>query len=108
MEGAPEAKVLHVAGFVPFVPAMNPAKYEILGDDMQILTLKLDDGETGVAEPGAMNFMHPAMHASVNCDDKCGRWCSGESCIMSKFTGREATVSWASRRRSRGRSSRSS
>ena len=31
--------------------------YEIFGDDMQIVEIELDPGETVVAEAGAMNYM---------------------------------------------------
>ena len=31
--------------------------YEILGDDMQIVEVELDPGETVIAEAGAMNYM---------------------------------------------------
>jgi uncharacterized protein (TIGR00266 family) len=35
--------------------------YEILGDDMQIVEIELDPGETVVAEAGAMNYMHDGI-----------------------------------------------
>ena len=35
--------------------------YEILGDDMQIVEIELDPGETFVAEAGAMNYMHDGI-----------------------------------------------
>ena len=31
--------------------------YDILGDDMQIVEIELDPGETVIAEAGAMNYM---------------------------------------------------
>ena len=31
--------------------------YEIFGDDMQIVEVELDPGETVIAEAGAMNYM---------------------------------------------------
>ena len=31
--------------------------YKIIGDDMQIVEIELDPGETVVAEAGAMNYM---------------------------------------------------
>ena len=31
--------------------------YELIGDDMQIVEIELDPGETVVAEAGAMNYM---------------------------------------------------
>ena len=34
-----------VGGFTTFAPLIVPSKYEILGDDMQILSVQLDLGE---------------------------------------------------------------
>jgi hypothetical protein len=31
--------------------------YQVLGDDMQIVEVELDSGETVIAEAGAMNYM---------------------------------------------------
>ena len=31
--------------------------YELFGDDMQIVEIELDPGETVIAEAGAMNYM---------------------------------------------------
>lgn len=83
-----EAQVLAVLGFEQFAPVGVPKKYEILGDDSQILTVKLDDGETLIAETGSMNFMHPSVESDVDCHDCCGRMCSGEKCIFATFTGK--------------------
>ncbi|HOO91306.1 MAG TPA: AIM24 family protein, partial [Syntrophales bacterium] len=35
--------------------------YEILGDDMQIVEVELDPGETVVAEAGGMNYMEDGI-----------------------------------------------
>ena len=35
--------------------------YEIFGDDMQIVEIELDPGETVVAEAGAMNYMEDGI-----------------------------------------------
>lgn len=75
-----------VGGFETYVPTMVPSKYEVLGDDMQVLSIKLDDGELVRAEPGSMNFMHPSVTMSVDCQNCWGRCCSGEHCIMANFT----------------------
>ena len=39
----------------------HEVNYEILGDDMQIVEIELDPGETVVAEAGAMNYMHDGI-----------------------------------------------
>ena len=41
--------------------------YEILGNDMQIVEIELDPGETVVAEAGAMNYMEQGN----SCYDSC-------------------------------------
>ena len=35
--------------------------YEIFGDDMQIVEVELDPGETVIAEAGAMNYMEDGI-----------------------------------------------
>ncbi len=35
--------------------------YEIIGDDMQLVEVELDPGETVIAEAGAMNYMDSAI-----------------------------------------------
>ena len=35
--------------------------YRIIGDDMQIVEVELDPGETVVAEAGAMNYMEDGI-----------------------------------------------
>ena len=35
--------------------------YEIVGDDMQLVEVELDPGETVVAEAGAMNYMEEGI-----------------------------------------------
>ena len=85
--GVPEGEVVAVmGGFEVFTPVMASPKVEILGDDMQVLSIKLDAHEKVTAEPGSMNFMHPDVKMSVDCADCWGRCCSGEPCIMSTFT----------------------
>jgi uncharacterized protein (TIGR00266 family) len=56
------ARAAGPAGAPPPIPHGSPTKchevdYEIFGDDMQIVEVELDPGETVVAEAGAMNYM---------------------------------------------------
>jgi len=44
-------------GFDAYTGEGVSGKYEILGDDMQILTVNLKDGELLTTEPGTMSFM---------------------------------------------------
>ena len=74
--------------------------YEILGDDMQIVEVELDPGETVVAEAGAMNYMHDGITFEAKMGDgstpgegimgkllSAGkRVLTGESIFMTHFT----------------------
>ena len=61
--------------------------YEILGDDLQMVEIELDPGETVIAEAGAMNY----MEAGIEFEAKHGRRhpsptraCSASSCEVGK------------------------
>jgi len=43
--------------------------YEILGDDMQIVEVELDPGETVIAEAGAMNYMEDGINFETRMGD---------------------------------------
>ena len=43
--------------------------YEIFGDDMQIVEVELDPGETVVAEAGAMNYMDEGIDFAAHMGD---------------------------------------
>ncbi len=43
--------------------------YEIIGDDLQIVEVELDPGETVVAEAGAMNYMHDGISYEAKMGD---------------------------------------
>ena len=74
--------------------------YEILGDDMQIVEIELDPGETVVAEAGAMNYMHDGITFEARMGDGSDpeqgimgkllsagkRVLTGESIFMTHFT----------------------
>ena len=74
--------------------------YEIFGDDMQIVEVELDPGETVVAEAGAMNYMEQDIQFEARMGDgsqpKQGimgkllsagsRMLTGESLFMTHFT----------------------
>lgn len=44
-------------GVAPFPMKSHEVDYEIFGDDMQIVEVELDPGETVIAEAGAMNYL---------------------------------------------------
>ena len=74
--------------------------YEIIGDDMQIVEVELDAGETVVAEAGAMNYMEDGISFEAKMGDgskpssglfgklmNAGqRMLTGESIFMTHFT----------------------
>lgn len=74
--------------------------YEIFGDDMQIVEVELDPGETVIAEAGAMNYMDDMIRFEAKMGDgsdvnqgffskafgAAGRMLTGESLFMTHFT----------------------
>jgi len=79
--------------------------YEIIGDDIQIVEVELDPGETVIAEAGAMNYMEDGItfeakmgDGSVASEGFMGRifsagkrLVSGESIFMTHFTNSSGT-----------------
>jgi len=57
--------------------------YEIIGDDIQIIEVELDPGETVIAEAGAMNYMEDG----INFTAKMGDGSESESGIMGLLKG---------------------
>jgi uncharacterized protein (TIGR00266 family) len=74
--------------------------YEIIGDDMQMVEVELDPGETCIAEAGAMNYMEEGIEFEAQMGDGSGaaegflgkvfsagkRALTGESIFMTHFT----------------------
>lgn len=74
--------------------------YEIIGDDMQIIEIELDGGETVIAEAGAMNYMEDGISFEAKMGDGSEpnkdmfgklldmgkRAISGESLFLTHFT----------------------
>ena len=79
--------------------------YEIIGNDMQLLEVELDPGETVVAEAGAMNYMEEGIEFQAKMGDGSDpdqgfmgklfsagkRVISGESLFMTHFTNHSST-----------------
>ncbi|MDH3196910.1 MAG: TIGR00266 family protein [Candidatus Krumholzibacteria bacterium] len=80
--------------------ASHAIDYEILGDDMQIVEIELDPGETVIAEAGAMNYMDDGVTFEAKMGDGSAatesmlgkllnvgkRVLTGESVFMTHFT----------------------
>jgi len=76
--------------------------YQILGNDMQIVEVELDPGETVIAEAGAMSYMEDDIEFAAKMGDGSepeqgmmgkllsagGRMLTGESIFMTHFTNR--------------------
>jgi uncharacterized protein (AIM24 family) len=76
--------------------------YELFGDDMQIVEIELDPGETVIAEAGAMNYMEEGIGFEAKMGDGSKpvgglfdslldvgkRVLTGESIFMTHFTNR--------------------
>jgi uncharacterized protein (TIGR00266 family) len=57
--------------------------YEVVGDDMQMVVVELDPGETVIAEAGAMNY----MEADINFEAKMGDGSQPGQGLMGKLLG---------------------
>ncbi len=71
---------------VPAVPAKatqhsHEIDYEIFGDDMQIVEVELDPGETIIAEAGAMNY----LESEINFEAKMGDGSAPNEGVMGKL-----------------------
>lgn len=78
--------------------------YELIGDDMQIIEIELDQGETVIAEAGAMNYMEDGIEFEARLGDGSSpdqgmlgklldmgkRAVTGESLFLTHFTNRVA------------------
>lgn len=61
-------------------------KYEILGDDMQVITLEMQPDQVMISEPGTMLTMSKDIKTEVVWDDCCARMCGGEPPMNVKYT----------------------
>jgi uncharacterized protein (TIGR00266 family) len=121
---APAGEILpslfgHAPSGPPPIPATGPAAaasasgrrsheidYEIFGDDMQIVEVELDPGETVIAEAGAMNYMEEDIAFVAKMGDGSNpneglmgkllsvgkRALTGESLFMTHFTNEGASA----------------
>jgi len=61
-------------------------KYTIVGDDSQVITVMLGQGDSVTTEPSAMFHMSDGVTADISCAP-CFRWCFlGESCCLTTYT----------------------
>jgi len=79
------AGYLEAAGFEEIVP-VNGDKYDIVGADSQIITIKVEEGEQVQTEPGTMMMMSPGIKPSCITKDCMGRCIGGEPCFNIIYT----------------------
>uniref|UniRef100_A0A6T9FIH3 Uncharacterized protein n=1 Tax=Haptolina ericina TaxID=156174 RepID=A0A6T9FIH3_9EUKA len=70
------------------VDGQDEVYYEVFGEDMQILHLKMATGKTITALPGSMVYMQNHVKGSCNCGPStcCGRWLSCNPCCMATYS----------------------
>ena len=74
-----------IAVYVPC--SLVPDKYDIIGEDAQILNIAMGPGDEIYTEPGTMMYKGEGIEASCSaCDDPCGRCCAGGEKFMCNST----------------------
>ncbi len=76
-------------GFVPFQPpVLDEPRWQISGDDCQVVTVMLEPSEVLKTEPGSMMFMSPSVETDVDCGcvGGCVRKCAGEDFVKVELT----------------------
>ncbi len=105
MPGIPPMPAAYAAPAAQTAVRSHEIDFKIMGDDMQIVEVELDPGETVIAEAGSMNYMEAGIHFETKMGDgsnpKSGfmdklmsvgkRMLTGESLFMTHFTNRGQT-----------------
>ncbi len=100
LAAAPSAALSPPVGAAGGTRAAHEIDYKILGEEMQMVEIELDPGETVIAEAGSMNYMSPSIRFETKMGDgsnpKSGFWdkmkqvgkraFTGESLFMTHFT----------------------
>lgn len=98
--GAPAMPLPDGPGAPPAIRKSHDVDYELIGEEMQIIEIELDPGETVIAEAGSMNYMDQGIKFETKMGDgsnpKSGFWdkmkqvgkrmLTGESLFMTHFT----------------------
>ncbi|GKY95375.1 hypothetical protein MPSEU_000499200 [Mayamaea pseudoterrestris] len=99
MDPYDEKAVLHYTGFEEtedLIPKPQDTFYAITGNESQVLTIRLQEGEQVRGEPGSMFYLSSGMSQSINCSDSFKRCCTGESCCVVDFTNSQTGPGYAS------------
>ena len=100
----PPVRPMEQARTASGTPHCHEIAYEIYGDDMQVVEVELDHGETVVAEAGAMNYMEDGINFEARMGDGskpdagifgklfegAKRMLTGESLFLTHFTNQGA------------------
>mmetsp|Transcript_30871 Transcript_30871/g.95516 ORF Transcript_30871/g.95516 Transcript_30871/m.95516 type:complete len:365 (+) Transcript_30871:128-1222(+) len=63
--------------------------WDVVGQQMQILSVGIQPGQTVMLEPGSMMYMGPGVKVEANCDCPmgcCARCLGGEACAIMEYT----------------------
>jgi len=69
----------------------DAVNYAITGHESQVLTMKLQTGDSLQGEPGTMLFLTNGVKQRVSYEGCCERCCSGEDCFVMNFTNSGST-----------------
>lgn len=75
---------IHRHGFEEF-KAISTDDYKVVGEDMQVLNIKMSAGETRMTEPGTFFMSTEDVELTTSCDDCCAKWCTGENPITTRL-----------------------
>ena len=76
------------------LPGWGNGKWDLVGENMHILSVGLGPGETAQLEPGSMMFMGADVEASVNCDGCLARCVGGEACAAMIYENKGAAPTY--------------
>ena len=76
------------------LPGWGNGKWDLVGENMHILSVGLGPGETTQMEPGSMMFMGADVEASVNCDGCLARCVGGEACAAMIYENKGAAPTY--------------
>ena len=78
--------VLHASGWSKLVVPGNLYNFAVTGHESQVLTMRLQAGESLQGEPGSMLFLTNGVKQHITYEGCCARCCAGESCCVVHFT----------------------
>lgn len=87
-----KGKVLRASGWEKLAIAnAEQVNYAITGLESQVVTFRMDRGESVQGEPGSMMYLSPGIVQHATCEGFLERCCSGEDCFVMNFTNSGST-----------------